>query len=37
MRIILVSIFIGIPLMVLLGAVVYVGYICVKYTKERKW
>ena len=34
---ILVSVLVGIPLMALLGTVVYVGYICYKYTKEHKW
>ena len=36
-KIVLVSVFVGIPLMALLGTVVYTGYLCFKYTKEHKW
>lgn len=35
-RIILVGIFVGVPLVALLGTMVYAYYVCMKYIKEHK-
>lgn len=35
-RIILIGIFVGLPLLAMLVSIVYTCYICVKYTKDHK-